>query len=213
MLELAGLLAGSFYLALSGALMPGPLLTVTVADSARRGFITGPLLILGHAILELSLIVAIIYGLGPFLKMHLVMGIIALLGGAILFWMGIGMIRSAAGLTLDTSQMEGGTSRNPVLSGILASVSNPYWILWWATIGLGYLVAAMRHGAIGVALFFVGHISADLLWYSAIALGVSRGRKIVNDSVYQWAIRVCGSALIVFGGWFLFTSVSYFRKH
>ncbi len=67
MFELAAIFGGSFTLALSGALMPGPLLTVTVAESARIGFRAGPLLMTGHAVLELLLVIAIVYGLGPFL--------------------------------------------------------------------------------------------------------------------------------------------------
>ena len=57
----------SFVLALSGALMPGPLLTVTVSESSRRGMSTGPLMIFGHGLLELALIVALVSGLAPIL--------------------------------------------------------------------------------------------------------------------------------------------------
>ena len=84
MFELAAVFVGSFILALSGALMPGPLLTVTVAESARAGFRAGPLLITGHAALEFLLVIAIVLGLGPFLKSPPVMGVIALVGGGIL---------------------------------------------------------------------------------------------------------------------------------
>ncbi|MBN1636251.1 MAG: LysE family transporter, partial [Deltaproteobacteria bacterium] len=57
----------SFVIALSGAMVPGPLLTVTISESARRGAMTGPLLIVGHGILELLLLIAIMMGLAPFL--------------------------------------------------------------------------------------------------------------------------------------------------
>ena len=70
----------SFAPALSGALMPGPLLTVTVAEAAQRGTRTGPLIITGHVILELLLVTAIIMGLGPYLKNPPVIGIISLCG-------------------------------------------------------------------------------------------------------------------------------------
>jgi len=209
---LAAIASGAFIIGLSGALMPGPLFTVTVADSARRGFIAGPLLILGHAILELSLVIAIIFGLGGFLKQPLVMGVIALLGGGVLVWMGSSMVRTAGSVSLDTEVKAQAMNLNPVLLGIISSVSNPYWTLWWATIGLGYLMAALKSGWPGVAAFFIGHIMSDLLWYSAISWGVSRGRKILSQNVYQWAIRVCGVFLLVFGGLFLFASLGYLKK-
>ncbi|MFA6448673.1 MAG: LysE family transporter [bacterium] len=202
----------AFMLALSGALMPGPLLTVTVADAARRGMSTGPLLILGHAVLELALVVAVVFGFGAFLKQPPVMAVIALAGGCVLLWMGSSMVRSASGMSLDTETKSSALKMHPSLFGILASVSNPYWFLWWATIGLGYLITSLKAGWIGAAAFFIGHISADFLWYCAVAWGVSRGRKILRQNVYQWAIRVCGVFLFCFGGWFLWTSFAYLKK-
>ncbi len=110
----------------------------------------------GHAVLELLLVIAIVYGLGPFLKSPSVMGIIALLGGGMLLWMGVDMVRNSSGLSLNRQERgtHGKRRLHPVLVGILASLSNPYWTLWWATIGLGYLVAAMKYGAKGIIVFF-----------------------------------------------------------
>ena len=93
MFELAAIFGGSFTLALSGALMPGPLLTVTVSESTRIGFKAGPLLMTGHAVLELLLVIAIVYGLGPFLKSPSVMGIISLFGGGMLSFLPVLNIR------------------------------------------------------------------------------------------------------------------------
>ncbi|HEY3298723.1 MAG TPA: LysE family transporter, partial [Armatimonadota bacterium] len=60
--------AASFMVALSGAMMPGPLLTVTVSQTVRRGFIASVLLMIGHALLELVLVAGLIFGLGGVLK-------------------------------------------------------------------------------------------------------------------------------------------------
>src|SRR5271157_4108973 len=68
MLEFFAIFTTSFTVALSGALMPGPLLTVTISESARRGYMAGPLLIVGHSVLELVLVTAICLGLDVYLK-------------------------------------------------------------------------------------------------------------------------------------------------
>ena len=86
--------ASSFVIALSGALMPGPLLTATISESSRHGFITGPLMIAGHALLELALVGAILLGLAPFFQRPEVFVATALGGTAILAWMAFGMFRS-----------------------------------------------------------------------------------------------------------------------
>jgi threonine/homoserine/homoserine lactone efflux protein len=211
MIEMAAIFGGSFALALSGVLLPGPLLTVTISESARRGFKAGPLLITGHGILEFSLVLAIILGLGPYLKRPVFMGIVALLGGAILMWLGANMVRTASRLSLKAEKPGNNFRRapHPVLIGVLASVSNPYWTLWWATVGLGYLVAAMKFGISGAIVFFLGHITADFAWYSTVSLGVSRGKALLKDRSYQNLIRVCGVFLLGFGVWFLFCAKGY----
>jgi threonine/homoserine/homoserine lactone efflux protein len=210
-LELAAIFGGSFVLALSGVMTPGPILTATVAESAHRGFWAGPLMMVGHALLELLLVLAIIQGLAAHLKSPPVIGIIALLGGGVLIWLGLSMVRQASGLSLEGTTVDHRAEKttHPVVLGILTTLSNPYWSLWWATIGLGYLVAAMKYGAVGLLVFFGGHISADFSWYSLVSFGVSRGKTLLRDRGYRIMIQVCGFFLLAFGGWFLYTAKSY----
>jgi len=203
---LFGIFGTSFVIALSGALMPGPVLTVTISESSRRGFWAGPLIMVGHGILELALVILLLLGLGPYLSKDIVFGIVGLCGVPILIWMALGMFRSIPSLKLD---LEPGAeeSGNPIRAGILMSLANPYWIIWWATIGLGYIVYAMRFGAVGVIAFFVGHISADFAWYSVVSLAISKGRSFLSDRLYKGIIAVCASALVVFSVWFGFMGI------
>ena len=214
MFEFAAIFGGSFTLGLSGILTPGPILTVTIAESARRGFKAGPLIISGHALLELILVLAIILGLGAYLKSSIVMGIIALLGGAMLIWLGVGMLRTAGGLSLRAEKvaLSPKYTPHPFVLGMVASVSNPYWTLWWATIGLGYLMAAMKLGIGGVIMFFLGHITADFAWYSIVSLGISRGKALLKDKTYQIIIRFCGLFLLGFGVWFFVSAKGYLAR-
>jgi threonine/homoserine/homoserine lactone efflux protein len=193
----------SFVIALSGALMPGPLLTATIIQSSQRGFITGPLMITGHAILELGLVIALLMGLAPFLQQPEVFIISALVGTAILLWMAFGMFRTLSSLHLSwkTNQQQ---LNHPVISGILLSVSNPYWIIWWSTIGLGYIIYSRQFGFWGIVFFFAGHILADLAWYSLISAAVARGKHFLTDRLYRGLIAVCAAFLIIFAGYFAY---------
>ena len=78
------------------------------------------------------------------------------------------------------------------------------------TIGLGYLVAAMKYGAKGIVVFFLGHIAADYAWYALISLGISRGRRFIKDRSYRIMIRFCGIFLIGLGAWFLLSARGHF---
>jgi threonine/homoserine/homoserine lactone efflux protein len=193
----------SFFVALSGALVPGPLFTITVAESARKGFISGPLIILGHGILELSLIMLLILGLAPFFSDPAVIIVISVLGGLMLVYMGYRMIREARTAHISTSVDRESKGINPIVSGIIGSISNPYWTIWWATIGLGYLVSSFKFGMLGVAVFFIGHILADLFWYSLISFSVARGKRFIGDRGYKALFYMCGIFLILFGLWFI----------
>jgi threonine/homoserine/homoserine lactone efflux protein len=191
----------SFVLALSGALMPGPLLTVTVSESSRRGMSTGPLMIFGHGLLELALIVALVSGLAPILARNDVFILISLTGGAVLLWMGVSMLGSLPGLTLDC-HASSKKSRNLVVMGIVLSAVNPYWLIWWASIGLSYIMHSLKFGILGVTAFFLGHILADLAWYTLISFGIAKGKHLFSDKFYRKMIGGCGIFLILFSCWF-----------
>lgn len=203
----------SFTVALSGALMPGPLLTVTISEAAGRGAAAGPLLMVGHSVLELALVIAIRYGLDVYLKMPPVMTAFAILGGSILVYMGVEMVRQAGRLSFQGpgGGAINGRRRNPVVTGALTSLANPYWTLWWATFGLGYLMKIADRGLPGTSAFFTGHIAADFAWYSMLSFGISRGTSIMRDGAYRALIRVCGTFLVLFGGWFLFSAKGFFH--
>jgi threonine/homoserine/homoserine lactone efflux protein len=205
-LSLIAIFSSSFVIALSGALMPGPLLTVTVSESTQRGAVAGPLMILGHAILELTLVLALLSGLAPFLKRDEVFVVIALVGGCILFWMAVSMFRSLPTLRLDLTGEEQKT-RNLILAGILMSIANPYWTIWWATIGLGYILHSVKFGITGVIAFFIGHIMADLAWYAFISFSVAKGRSFFNDTVYRRLIGGCALFLLLFAGYFFYSGI------
>ncbi|OGQ95606.1 MAG: lysine transporter LysE [Deltaproteobacteria bacterium RIFOXYD12_FULL_57_12] len=198
----------SFMLALSGAMMPGPLLTATISESARRGFVAGPLLILGHGLLEFALVILLLLGLAPLLSHSEVFIGIALAGAGILAWLGIGMLRSLPTLKLSWQAADQGSGAgNLVAAGVLLSLANPYWTVWWVTIGLGSILSCLEIGPLGVAFFFAGHISADLAWYALVSAAVGRGRALLTDRLYRGIIGVCGVFLLGFAVYFLYAGL------
>ncbi len=206
MMTLLTIFFTSFVLALSGAVMPGPLLTVTVSESTRRGALVGPKMIFGHSLLELMLVLALLSGLAPILVRDDVFIFISLSGGAVLLWMAATMLRSLPQLSLET-QTKDQRATNLVLAGIVLSAANPYWLLWWASIGLGYILYAMKFGILGIAAFFFGHILADLAWYCLISYGIAKGRRFFSDRLYRRLIGGCAVFLLLFSGWFLYGGI------
>jgi len=207
MTALFTIMATSFVIALSGAAMPGPLMTVTISESIRRGCITGPTLVLGHSLLELTLLILLMFGLAPYLKQDWVFSVIAVSGALVLAWMALGMLRAVPSLSMHTDSRNGGGA-NLILAGMLISVSSPYWIIWWATIGLTYVLYCARSGTMGIIFFFIGHCLGDLAWYGALSYAVGKGRKFLNDTSYRALVAVCAVFLLLLAAWFAWSGMN-----
>ena len=210
------LLAGSWWIiGFSGAMMPGPVTTLVVTETARRGFVAGPLITIGHVLLELAMVVALFFGLGDLLKQNAIAGTIGLLGGLVLLWMGFSIVRNAwqgkVSLMLVQSAPSATTSGNPIAAGMLATISNPYWLLWWATVGAAYLITFRAFGLAGVIAFYIGHTLADWVWNNVVAFVVATGRRAMSDRVYRGILIVCGAFLIVLSFYFVSSGIGFLR--
>jgi len=204
---LIGIFFSSMLIGLSGALMPGPMFTVCVAESYKKGFWAGPVMVVGHAIPEIILAILFSIGLNKFLDDNTVVGVIGIVGGLFLGWLAVKIfIEVRRGITVDlTSKKEVGWG--PLVAGIWTSVSNPGWIVWWATIGARYILLSLDHGIIGVVFFLVGHEMADLMWYGTVSFLVSRGRGRISDRIYHGVLYACSFLVLVFAVLFLVNGI------
>ncbi len=197
----------SLLVGFSGALLPGPLLVVNIAQSARHGFWAGPAIVLGHVVLELSLAVLMYLGLSRLLNQPAVVRVVGVAGGGMLLFMGVSMMRNArhAQMVLDASPGTGASARLAIpLSGAVASLFNPGWVVWWATIGASYLLWSTGLGVVGLAAFYAGHILADLAWYSLVSGLVSSGRRWLRQEAYRGLLAACGLLILALGAFFLY---------
>lgn len=197
-------------LGLSGAVMPGPLLTYTIRNALTRGWPVGLIIIAGHGLLEIALISVIFLGFDIVLQSAAAQIVINLLGGCFLIYMGVdmlaGSIKNSISISADTGNVKSG---NMMLTSAALSASNPYFIIWWATIGLGYMLdAAKTFGVPGVMIFYFGHFVADLSWYIFISAIVGKTRRFMKEKPYRLLVAGLGSLLILFGARFLIGAVT-----
>lgn len=204
MIEIILFTAASFVVGLSGALVPGPTLTVTISESIKRGFMAGPLVVSGHMIAEVFLMIAILAGLGWIIGSKTAYFAIGTIGGLVLVFMGYNTARSAnklSHISADTNQRYGS-----FFGGLITSISNPYFFIWWATIGSAFMFRGLElAGIFGLLGFLLGHWGADFVWYSIVSFFTSKGSKIMNDSTYRVVMKICGAFLIVLGVYFILT--------
>lgn len=218
----------SFMVALSGAMAPGPLFTYTIIKSAgakERGYLMGAWIIAGHALLEMAVVLLLLSGFSFLLQDIRMVRIIGVVGGAILIYFGFSIIRDVwqGKISTDFFDTQGqqeveatapkGKLENPVVGGVLISMANPYWWVWWATIGLAFMARFEITWERWPRLlaFFLGHEAGDLVWYLIVSTLAFFGLRRLNRRIYYGILVVCGIFMALFG---LYLGISpFFQKN
>lgn len=195
----------SFTVGLSGALMPGPLTIGVLDHAARGGWHQGLGAGLGHVALELVMVVALLAGLGRLMAGRRAQGSLALAGGLVLLFMAWGMLSTGPSAQLPgvhAGQGEADISRVPLVTGVLATLANPYWFIWWATVGAAQLAWARGYQG-GIWAFWAGHAAADLLWLTLLSLALVTGLRFLPGGGYGLLLMLMGGAMAALGVYFL----------
>ncbi len=202
MLEAVVQLPIGFIVALSGALIPGPLLAFVIAKTPSSGPRTGTIAAGGHIMVEFGLLALIALGLGAILINQFFQSIVYVVGGISLI-----VLASLSFLELSATRgpLRGVTRYPPLLGGVLFStVFNPTVILWWATIGTVMLMEAWLVASLaGVAFWLLGHFLADLGWFSLVSYSITRRKALLGTGGHKALLVACGLVLLIFGVYFL----------
>ena len=187
-------------ISLSGVLAPGPMTAATLAAGTRSRH-AGAIIALGHGAIEFPLMLLIIAGAGRVFELEPVKLGIGLAGGLFLLLMGLQLLMAARNATGDPQVSNG---RHPFVTGIILSGGNPYFLIWWATVGLALATQAVELGILAFALFALVHWLCDLVWLEALSWASHQGTKILGGRLQQIVLVICGVMLLGFGGKFLY---------
>jgi threonine/homoserine/homoserine lactone efflux protein len=200
-------------ISLSGVMSPGPMTTVIVGKGSRSPR-AGALISLGHSLVEIPLMVAVLYGAGRLLSLPYVKFIIALVGGLFLLVMGIGMFHSIQTKDVQSERgvrSEGGQRfQSPVVAGVALTAGNPYFLVWWATVGVALVLRSMSFGLSGFVAFAVLHSLCDLVWATILSALSFTGGRFLGQGFQRAVSLVCGVLLVFFGGKLIFDGMSSF---
>jgi len=199
-------------ISVTGAMMPGPVTAAAIAKGYQRKW-AGFHIALGHALVEFPTIALIALGFSAFLQDRRVGIGIGLLGGAMLIFMGGSMILSRGGVVekLRSSRNEVGIGPpnakavsdpfpyHPFVAGVVTTASNPYYFLWWATLGAALTLNALKFGLAVLVVFAVLHWSVDLGWDVFLSYTVHKSRRLWNDRVFVAVFALCGGVMVLFG--------------
>jgi threonine/homoserine/homoserine lactone efflux protein len=188
----------------SGVVSPGPVTAVTLTLGARNRH-AGALVGLGHGLLEVPLMILIVLGADRVLNARLFQIAVGLAGGMVLLYMGLQMFRdSGKGLgQADTNSRPG----NPIVTGFVLSASNPFFLIWWAAVGLSLAMRAKELGVLAFVLFTVTHITCDIVWLEILSQASFRGAKVLSDKAFATVLKICAVVLLYFAGVFFWSSL------
>jgi len=192
----------------SGALAPGPLFFAAVAHGAKSGARGGLLFSVGHSIVEFSLVMVLALGLHSLAADKTVKIVIGLVGGAALLVFGVLQIREHLASKFNQPGRGWIPSKHPLLVGSLFTGLNPYFLIWWLTIGAKLIFDSLAFAYLaGVLLMYVAHVWMDYAWLTAVAYLSKKGTNIVGSKGYRLIMIVFALVLIYLGSMAIFKSL------
>jgi len=187
----------------SGALAPGPLTFGMIIHGSESGARSGIACATGHMIVELPLVLALAFGLTAAISQPSIKTIVGLIGGVGLICFGGMQIYE----TLKKKTSKAWTSNLPgssILLGLVLTGLNPYFILWWFTIGSMLILQALTYAALlGVLIMYLSHVWMDYAFLTALAHFGKKGKAFLGSRYYRLILLAFGIILIYYGITFL----------
>tara|TARA_Y100000590_G_scaffold95493_1_gene108402 strand:+ start:2876 stop:3490 length:615 start_codon:yes stop_codon:yes gene_type:complete len=185
----------------SGVMSPGPLFSANIIYGLKEGKIAGLKIAVGHTIVEFPLIILLGTGIitsNIFPEFRVLIAVIGALG-----------LFAFAGLQIKSIfqknfQKNIKPSRGPILAGIFLSALNPFFIIWWLTVGLKLITESIElWGFLGIIILFLFHIWMDYVWLYIVAFFASKSRNFLSNRNYKILVISLAIVLIYFGLKFL----------
>jgi threonine/homoserine/homoserine lactone efflux protein len=191
-------------ISISGVMSPGPLFAANIAYGIREGTKAGLKMAYGHTVVELPLVILLGFGAISLENIPQFRETISLLGAISLFVFAAIQIRSVLKPNVVFERKYG-----PFLAGIILSALNPFFLIWWFTIGFKLISDALIISSFtGIGIMFAFHIWMDYAWLCAVAFMSSKGKKILSNRSYTMFMIGISGVLIYFGMVFLIESLS-----
>jgi len=187
----------------SGVLAPGPLFFMNLLFGSRFGMPAGLKVANGHAVVEVSLIVFLASGLVTFDSARKYSDIIAIIGGVAILAFAALQIGSVfwEKSRFDQEATENFVgSKNPFVAGMVFTAFNPFFLIWWFTVGLKVILDSAMFGyTTGLAILLAFHIWMDYAWLSGSAYLAFKGSKLLSSRYNSILVATLSAVLVYYG--------------
>jgi threonine/homoserine/homoserine lactone efflux protein len=192
--------------------MPGPLFAANVLQGTRGGARSGFIISIGHMLVELPLVMLMALGISSLLNFPGFATVVGLIGGSALIIFGVLQIRDVTKSSFGNEPVESaGQQKKSLMLGVALTGLNPFFIVWWLTVGLGLVVQAVELGALlGVLIMYASHVWMDYAWLTGTAYLAARGKTLIQARGYRLLLIGLALLLIYFGAGFILRTVFQF---
>jgi threonine/homoserine/homoserine lactone efflux protein len=200
----------------SGVLSPGPLFFINLLYGSKYGSFVGLKIASGHTIAEFPLIIILSYGLYTFSSFNvsdIIFKVIGVIGGIFILIFAILQMNSILRYK-QLNQTQGITTnikfnvRNPILIGFIFTILNPFFLVWWFTVGATMISDSIFNFGVveGISLLFFSHIWMDYFWLWFTSFMINKGKSVIKEKIYR--IFLLGISVILgIYGFYLILSV------
>lgn len=190
----------------SGVMAPGPLFTANVVYGLREGTRSGIKMAIGHTVVEFPLVVLLGIGVFSLESFPEFRTGISIVGSITLFAFAALQIKT---VFRKKENIFSNTKQGPLIAGVVLSALNPFFIIWWLTIGLKLISDAMLIWAFaGIVIVFGLHIWMDFAWLGTVSFLAKKSTKILSNRNYKMLIIGLSLMLVYFGITFLLDIIS-----
>jgi threonine/homoserine/homoserine lactone efflux protein len=197
----------------SGVLSPGPLFFINIIYGSKQGITTGIKIAFGHTMVEFPLVIALALALFTFSYVILNnenLKIISIIGG-------IAIIVFASNQIISTTKVKDdkqnayviiSNKKGPILLGVIFSALNPFFLIWWFTIGLKLISDSIHFFGfvVGILFLFSFHIWMDYAWLVITSYMIYRGISVLNTKFYS-ALLISTSTILAFYGVYIILKI------
>lgn len=202
-MDLLGFVLTVVLLTASGALAPGPLFFQTLSQGTKTGARSGLIFSVAHTIVEFTLIMLLALGLFAVKNESVIRTVIGALGGVVLIAFGLYQIIGSL-KKKDITQKQAASSHRLFFIGIVFTALNPYFIIWWLTVGSTLILRALEIAALtGVVFMFLCHVWMDFVWLTTVSHFAKKGVNALGSRWYRALVGVFGVVLLYYGISFL----------
>jgi len=178
---------------LTAGISPGPLLTLVISETLRHNKTEGVKIAVAPLITDIPIVLLTIFILSKMASSDIVLGLISILGGIFIAYLGYDSIRSK-GIEIDVQNLKPKSIRK----GIIVNILSPHPYIFWLMVGAPITVKAYQASPVAAFAFIIAFYVMLIGSKISIALIVDKSRAILKNKVFIWTLRILGLVLLIF---------------